>query len=104
MPDKEQPAGLLPRILAHPLLRSGGVYFVANVANAGLPFLMLPFLTRYLTPTDYGIVSMFGVLVGILIPFVGVNTHAAKSATCCAQSFADAGIDRPLSHSAPCHR
>jgi O-antigen/teichoic acid export membrane protein len=40
---------------------------------------VLPVLTRYLTPTDYGIVSMMGVLVGVAGPFIGLNIHGAIS-------------------------
>lgn len=38
---------------------------------------MLPVLTRYLTKADYGIVSMFSVLIGFLGPFIGLKTYAA---------------------------
>jgi O-antigen/teichoic acid export membrane protein len=40
---------------------------------------MMPILTRYLTPTDYGIVAMFAVLLGIVNPFVGLSLHGAIS-------------------------
>jgi len=37
----------------------------------------LPILTRYLTPSDYGIVATFQVLLGMTIVFVGLNMHGA---------------------------
>jgi len=39
--------------------------------------LLLPILTRYLTPTDYGIVATFNVLLGIMVVFVGLNMSPA---------------------------
>jgi O-antigen/teichoic acid export membrane protein len=42
-----------------------------------MPFLLLPILTRYLTPADYGIVAMF-LLVALLVePFVGLGLSGA---------------------------
>ena len=61
------------------LARSAGVYTISSVINASIPFLMMPVLTRYLTPVDYGIVAMFAVLLGIVTPFVGLNLHGAVS-------------------------
>jgi len=49
----------------------------ANILNSAVPFLMLPVLTRYLTREDYGIVAMFGVLVSVTAPFVGMASQGA---------------------------
>lgn len=67
----------LRSLLSSGLGRSAGIFFLANVIGAAIPFLLLPVLTRHLTPTDYGILAMFQVLVGITIPFVGINAHGA---------------------------
>lgn len=40
---------------------------------------MLPILTRYLSPKDYGIVAMFQVLVYLIAPFTGLSIHGAVS-------------------------
>ena len=42
-----------------------------------IPFLLLPVLTRYLTPSDYGIVATFQVVLGFMIVFVGLNGNGA---------------------------
>src|SRR5699024_4292434 len=42
-----------------------------------IPFLLIPVLTRYLSPGDYGVVSMFTVLVALTIPLTGFNGHSA---------------------------
>lgn len=60
-------------------VQSAAIYTITNVINKALPFLLLPVLTRYLSPGDYGIVSMFGVLVSFVVPFTGLNVHGAIS-------------------------
>lgn len=59
------------------LLGGASRYFGFNVLNAAIPFLFLPVLSRYLTPADYGTAGIFLVLVGIALPIVGMNIHAA---------------------------
>ncbi|WP_394186939.1 lipopolysaccharide biosynthesis protein [Metabacillus halosaccharovorans] len=59
------------------LLKTSAVYTLTNIINAAIPFLMMPILTRELTPVDYGIVSMFQVLVGIVAPFTGLSVNGA---------------------------
>jgi O-antigen/teichoic acid export membrane protein len=61
------------------LISSTGTYTVSRIVNAAIPFLLMPVLTRYLTPTDYGIIAMFSVLLGIVTPFVGLSLHGAVS-------------------------
>jgi O-antigen/teichoic acid export membrane protein len=61
------------------LLRSAGVYVTTSMINSAIPFLMLPILTRYLSPFDYGIVAMFQVLTGIVSTLTGLSTHGAIS-------------------------
>lgn len=59
------------------LVTAALIYVVANGASAGLPFLMMPVLTRVMTPAEYGLAAMFGVMVAIFSALVGVNTHGA---------------------------
>jgi len=68
---------MIKRILQSSLGRTAAIYTGSNVLNAAVPFLMLPVLTRYLTPVDYGIVAMFNVLVGVTAPFAGLSVHGA---------------------------
>ncbi len=58
-------------------LRNIGIYAVTDVVNKLVPFILLPILTRYLTPTDYGMISMFTVFVGVLGVFISLETHTA---------------------------
>lgn len=58
-------------------VRSAALYTSANLLNALVPILLLPVLTNYLTHSEYGVISMFQVLVMITLPFVGFNSTAA---------------------------
>lgn len=57
--------------------KSTSVYFLANILNAVIPFLLLPILTRYLSVEEYGQIAMFQLLIGGLAGFVGLNTVGA---------------------------
>ena len=53
------------------------VYLGANILNALIPFLLLPVLTRYLLPAEYGEVAIFQVLLSALIGIVGLSVAGA---------------------------
>lgn len=57
------------------LLHNAGVYGVANVAVAGVPFLMLPVLTRYLDNESYGMIGMFSLCISTFSILVGFSSH-----------------------------
>lgn len=57
------------------LISNGKIYLIANLVNASIPFLLLPVLTRYLTPAEYGEVTMFLTLSVGLTAFVGISVH-----------------------------
>lgn len=59
------------------LFGNAGIFLGANIVNAGIPFLLLPFLTRALTPADYGVVAMFGVMVSLFGTLTGLSVHGA---------------------------
>lgn len=68
---------LIQRLKGNTLVRHTGIYTISSIVNAAIPFFLLPILTRYLTPEDYGIASMFTLMVTIISPFVGININAA---------------------------
>lgn len=82
---------LIKRIANSSLFCSAGIYTVTNAINSGIPFLMLPILTRYLTPRDYGIVAMFQVLIGIVAAFTGLGVQSAVTR----QYFEKESLDFP---------
>ena len=65
------------RIFKDNKLGAAAFYFSGNLINSALPLMLLPILTRYLTPSDYGIVAMFGVVISFYGAFIGMNTGAA---------------------------
>ncbi len=59
------------------LLGASFVYTFSSLITSAIPFLLLPILTRLLTPTDYGIVAMFGIWLSILGVLVGLSVQGA---------------------------
>jgi len=67
----------IKKYIRSPLLHSAGIYTATNILNSAIPFLLLPILTRYLSPEDYGIVAMFTIAVSVVSVFTGLNVHGA---------------------------
>lgn len=55
------------------------VYTSSDILNKMIPFVLLPVLTRYLTPEDYGIIAMFFVFISILGIIMTLETNTAIS-------------------------
>lgn len=58
-------------------LNKGAIFLFSNILNASIPFLLLPILTRVLTPEDYGVVAMFTIFLMLTNSFVGLSVHGA---------------------------
>jgi O-antigen/teichoic acid export membrane protein len=58
-------------------VRSGVIYAAANIASAAVPFLLLPMLTRVLSPAEYGSVVDFALLVTLCQAVAGLHVHGA---------------------------
>jgi len=54
-------------------------YFLARIINALIPFLLLPILTRYLEPSEYGQVALFQVWVALTGAICGLSVHGAAA-------------------------
>ncbi len=65
------------KLLKSSLLKTTGVYTISTFFNAGLPFLLLPILSHYLLPAEYGLVAMFILLQNIAYPLVSLNVSTA---------------------------
>lgn len=68
--------------MLRPMLRSGGalagpaaIYLISTIVNAAIPFLLLPLLTRWLGPADFGVVALFMALVTVIAVPIGLGTH-----------------------------
>lgn len=64
-------------MLNNRLFGHAAIYTLSNFAVAGVPFLLLPVLTRVLDPADYGVIAMFTLVVSFISVGVGMNVHGA---------------------------
>jgi len=62
---------------ASEIVRPTLVYAATNAIAALVPLLLIPVLTRVLSPSEYGRVAMFSVVTAFLIAVVGLNVHSS---------------------------
>jgi len=58
-------------------VRNISSYTLLNLVYSSIPFLLLPFLTTYLTKTEYGIIDVFTNISFIITPLIGLNVSAS---------------------------
>ena len=68
---------IVRKILSSSVIRNSFVYVFCDGINKAIPFLLLPFITHYLTPADYGVVTNYNVLVQIVSVFGYLCTAGA---------------------------
>lgn len=63
------------------IVKSSMIYLLSSVLNKGIPFLLLPVFTNYMSPSEYGKLSMFTIMVTIYGAFIGMalNTNVSKN-------------------------
>jgi O-antigen/teichoic acid export membrane protein len=59
------------------LKKDVSIYLSVNIINKAVPFFMLPLLTRYIDPKEYGLMEMFVLAGGLLCIFIGISAHSA---------------------------
>ena len=59
-----------------PLLKNIFIYAFSDGLTKALPFLVFPIVAYYLSAEDFGRVNNFQVLIGIMVPFIGLSTSA----------------------------
>ena len=62
--------------LKHKSITNFSWYFATSLINKALPFFLLPILTRYLSPEEYGVLAIYQILITFATPFVGMNMPA----------------------------
>jgi O-antigen/teichoic acid export membrane protein len=60
-------------------LKQVSLYTLVGVISAGINFLMMPLLSRHLSPADYGLLSLFNTYVIILLPIVSISAYSLLS-------------------------
>ena len=63
------------------VVKSSVIYLGSSILNKAIPFLLLPILTKYLSPDEYGILSIFQLMISFFIAFVGmaIQTNISKN-------------------------
>lgn len=68
---------MLGRLRENRLLSGSATYLLSNILNAAIPFALLPILTRYLTPAQYGEVAMFQIVMAAFVAGAGLSVTGA---------------------------
>ncbi len=74
------------------LISSSGIYLGSGVLSKSLPLLLLPILTHYLSPQEYGLVALFQVLTAFALAVVGMNLNLNISRDFAAQSQSEMAV------------
>ncbi len=82
-------ASVISKFKGNTFIAGSAIYLVSNVLNAAIPFILLPVLTRYLSPEEYGEVAMFQTLLGAMMAFVGLSMHGAAG-----RKYFDSNLER----------
>lgn len=78
----------MKKIKSNSFVNGAGIYLISNILNGLIPFILLPILTRYLDPEQYGEVAMFSTLLGAIAAFTGVTFIGAAN-----RKFYDKGLN-----------
>src|SRR5262249_10593018 len=61
------------------LLKHSSIYGIGTVLSRAVAFLLLPLYTRYLTPTDYGVLELIDTTTGLVGIVVGLGVSTSVS-------------------------
>ncbi len=67
----------MPIPTQYSLFKTGLTYLGGGIVGRLVPFILLPILTRYLSPSDYGMVATFQSALFLSFAFIGLNTNGA---------------------------
>lgn len=59
------------------IVKSTGIYIVANFVKSLIPFFMLPIMTSYLSKEDYGTITMLTTIFAFATPFITLELNSA---------------------------
>jgi len=60
-------------------LKQLSLYTLVGIISAGINFFIMPVLSHYLLPGDYGMLSLFNTYITILIPIVSISAYSILS-------------------------
>jgi len=58
------------------VIKNSIIYLSSSILSKSIPFLLLPIITRYLSPEEYGTLSIYLIMVSIYSALIGMNIHA----------------------------
>ncbi|MBK8946936.1 MAG: polysaccharide biosynthesis C-terminal domain-containing protein [Ignavibacteriae bacterium] len=64
---------IVKKIRTNHLIKKSILYIFFNALNGAIPFFLLPVLTTYLSPAEYGAVSLFQTTLLFIIPVIGLS-------------------------------
>lgn len=59
-------------------VEAASIYLVSSIISFAISFLVLPIYTRHLSPSDFGIIVLFGLFGRVVVGFVTFNLHFAS--------------------------
>lgn len=74
------------------MIRNAVIYLGSSVVNKAAPFLLLPLITRFLTPAEFGALSLFLVINGLFYAVVGMGIHTNISKNFFASSRSELAV------------
>ncbi len=57
------------------VLKDSIIYLTTSSINRLIPFLLLPIMTKYLLPEEYGLLSVYMLFITLFTAFIGMNMH-----------------------------
>ncbi len=67
----------LNKIVNHHLFKASLIYTVSDAINKSVPFFILPTLSYYILPSEYGIIANFNVILSIASIFIMIGVDGA---------------------------
>lgn len=61
------------------LIKNSSIYLGSSILNKSIPFLLLPILTEYLSTEEFGVLSIFQLLITFYSAFIGMAIHTNVS-------------------------
>jgi O-antigen/teichoic acid export membrane protein len=55
------------------IIKHSSIYMVSSILNKSIPFLLLPIMTKYLSPQEYGLLSVFLIFITLFSAFISMN-------------------------------
>ena len=77
-------------LCSNKFLKAFGLYTITKVLNSCIPFFLLPIMTLYLSPEDYGLISMVVVVASFVQPIVTLNMDSSI-----VRKYYDTNVDIP---------